>query len=225
LDHPARDKNFFNLPARDPKSLPTPALRYIKKSIKDKKHSFPRALKNKKKELSNNYAHFEKFLEFKDDLITHWDIDGICGLIPEKMKNPFKSNLSIAIHLNKSQRVYTKNFYIGEKSVRNIPSVKIGYLKTHLGNISLYIIFYQDYVEDFSSFIKNISNILDVISIDNENLYLTLPTNDLHTFIQKIRSLYPLSSFFIESYGSKNALSNLNFFLFIIVYLVYLILL
>jgi hypothetical protein len=86
------------------------------------------------------------------------------------MKNPFKSNLSISIDLNKSQRVYTKNFYIGDKLVRNIPSVKIGYLKTHLGNISLYIIFYQDYAIDFSSFIKNISNILDVISIDNDNL-------------------------------------------------------
>lgn len=188
------------------------AIKYIKKSIKDKKYSFPRVLKDKKKKSLENYANYEKFFDYKGDLKAHWDIDGICGLIPQKMKSPFKSNLTISIHLNKSQRVYTKNFYIGDKSVRNIPSVKIGFLKTHLGNISLYIIFHQDYVLDFSSFIQNISNILDVISIDNETLEYTLASNDLPNFIQKIRFLYPLSSFFIESYGSKNTLSNSNFF-------------
>ncbi|EOB14281.1 hypothetical protein NBO_31g0001 [Nosema bombycis CQ1] len=66
----------------------------------------------------------------------HYDIDGLSGMIPQEPLNPFILNLNLKIDILENPRPVRKNCFPIDFS-----SVKLGFIHSYLGPISVYVVF------------------------------------------------------------------------------------
>jgi hypothetical protein len=135
----------------------SPALKYKPGSLKkvekylstrniSKAVSFPNKIKELISDNANeNLRNMEYFEDYTGEIRTVFDIDGICGIIPTYVFNPFKTNLFLCVNINNDPRPVSKSFVHNGKQVKEFSSVKLGMANAYLGMISLFVLFQTCY--------------------------------------------------------------------------------
>ena len=152
-----------------------------------------------------------KIYKYKGEITYNYDIDAVYGIIPRNFNNPFKTNITINIDLNTDSKIYSRKYYVTETPINDFPHIKIGHLKTHLGLISLFLVFDIDYDLDKIVLGQNISNILNLKFINNTIGPHIMCSEATDEFLKVIDYLYPESFLFVEVYGCKYTTSSIFF--------------
>lgn len=176
--------------------------------------AFPKALKESSQAIEEDSAVVEEvFEEYKGEVKYSWDIDGMCGIIPDHIVNPFMTNINVNIDIKNNPQIYTKKYVHKNLAIKVFTHIRLGSLSSRWGDVSLFIIFNEGEGGNYLSlFLKNVAVLLERPLGDNSEIKGRVESHEVPGFLYQLKCLYPGCSFFIESYGTKNAISNKLFY-------------
>lgn len=170
--------------------------------------SFPKR-PSREIEEESNLVEEEKHRIYKGGINYSYDIDGICGFVPETIPSPFKTNINIEVDIKNNPQIFTKKLVHKHLAIKEYTNIKLGSLDTRWGAVSLFIVFAEREGGNYLDlFLKNIAILLEGPSSENSEIKGVVESHDVPIFLEQLRNIYPGSSIFLEIYGCKNAFSN-----------------
>ncbi len=176
--------------------------------------AFPKALKESSRAIEEDSADDEEIFEVYDGEIAHsWDIDGICGFVPDYIPCPFLANINLDIDISTNPQIFTKKFVHKHLDLKDSCHIKLGSISSLWGPVSLFIVFNEREGGNYLAlFLKNIAVLLERPPRENSELKGCVVSDEIPGFLSDLKSLYPGCSFFVEVFGTKSAISNKSFY-------------
>ncbi len=176
--------------------------------------AFPKAKKESSHAIEEDSTGVEEaFQEYRGEILHSWDIDGICGIIPDYIEHPFLTNINVYVDIKNNPQIFTKKYVHRHLAIKDFCHIMLGSISSRWGPVSLFIVFNEREGGNYLAlFLKNIAVLLERPPSENSEIKGCVESHEVPGFLRQLKCLYPGCSFFLEIYGTKDAISNKLFF-------------
>ena len=123
---------------------------YLNQLVPNLLVNFPKEIKYN----DDNEDHYQAdFKEYKGQLNSLYDIDGVFEIIPYHIDDPFLLSLTVDLNMKANNRTLTKKFYLSGVKINKCPSIKIKGIKSIISRVNksffLCLIMVSKLIENF----------------------------------------------------------------------------